>query len=599
MAIPTLTLGSFNLTDWAGVAYRTAVMASGLSKGAPVPINTAVQSFLQDGSIVATQGYDNRDVLLRVQLRGTSLTAVAQAEAALFAEMGEPNLLTWTPASGPAAVFVVVTSSMEEAPGEEADLAEAQPFPWRYYNIRLTCEAFTRSAAETVTASLPATGTTTTLVNDGSATTNWTGLVDGISTSPSVVSGAVKVTGTSAGTTSAVSATLTTSITTSSTKYIQVDWKPESADGGPVLHAYGDGVELTQVAATVSPTAGFTRTWFGPVAASSIAVLKLEVQSLGGTAIFGGSNTRSIYVDNVNRTDVTPSSGSGRQLLRSLDVGGSARASGSISIEHASTSLGDVMAYFYPDVAGVRGYSPPLRQYRVSGGTVTGDSTLVSGAREDISTSGAGTAVVFDVPVVSLSPGMHQLVVRAKTNYTPQATFAWSAQLRINSTNVGAAISGTGRSAVATNAVQAIYAIGRMILPPTDTELVGTSAVVRITLAMTGDLLAVSQFDEAWLFNTDIGRLLGPVPCGTGAAASGGPANRLFTEPPTPKRPRHTVRIGFAANRSDSFYPSGIAGWQFPKFTPGRVNVLTVTTNAADASVTLRYTRAWHTNPAA
>jgi hypothetical protein len=60
MAFPSLVLGSFNLTDWAGVAYNTSVIAEGTSRGAPVPIEVAVKSWLQDGSVVVTQGYDNR-----------------------------------------------------------------------------------------------------------------------------------------------------------------------------------------------------------------------------------------------------------------------------------------------------------------------------------------------------------------------------------------------------------------------------------------------------------------------------------------------------------------------------------------------------------
>jgi hypothetical protein len=31
MAFPSLVLGSFNLTDWAGVAYNTSVIAEGTS----------------------------------------------------------------------------------------------------------------------------------------------------------------------------------------------------------------------------------------------------------------------------------------------------------------------------------------------------------------------------------------------------------------------------------------------------------------------------------------------------------------------------------------------------------------------------------------
>ena len=70
MALPTLTLGNFELTDFAGATYGVSVIAEGTSRGAPVPINVAVKSWLQDGSVVVTQGFDNRDVTLRVRLRG-------------------------------------------------------------------------------------------------------------------------------------------------------------------------------------------------------------------------------------------------------------------------------------------------------------------------------------------------------------------------------------------------------------------------------------------------------------------------------------------------------------------------------------------------
>jgi hypothetical protein len=71
VAIPQLVLGAFNLTDWTGATYATSVIAEGTSKGAPVPLEQAVKSWLQDGSIVVTQGYDNRTVTLRVKIRAS------------------------------------------------------------------------------------------------------------------------------------------------------------------------------------------------------------------------------------------------------------------------------------------------------------------------------------------------------------------------------------------------------------------------------------------------------------------------------------------------------------------------------------------------
>src|SRR4030095_16937821 len=161
VTVPSLVLGTFLLMNPAGTVK---VMAEGTSRGAPVALEAAVKSWLQDGSIVVTQGYDNREVSLRVRLYGDNLTDLATAEAALFAELGKPNTLTWTPVNGPASVFGVVTSSLEFV---ENDDAEAVGDPWRTYSLRLVCEAFVRSASEVTAAALAASGTTTTLVNDG------------------------------------------------------------------------------------------------------------------------------------------------------------------------------------------------------------------------------------------------------------------------------------------------------------------------------------------------------------------------------------------------------------------------------------------------
>jgi hypothetical protein len=152
---------------------------------------------------------------VKIRFYGDNLTALNAKEALLFAELEKPNTLTWTPDNGPATVFVVVTSSLVQ--NDESFVGEVQGDPWRTYNVRLVCEAFTRSVSETVATALAADGTTTTLVNNGSATTNWTGSVSaGTLTGPTVVGGTAVKVGTTAVLYGAVttSATLTTSITT-------------------------------------------------------------------------------------------------------------------------------------------------------------------------------------------------------------------------------------------------------------------------------------------------------------------------------------------------------------------------------------------------
>ena len=326
---------------------------------------------------------------------------------------------------------------MEHSPADAEDIAESRrAYPFRTYDLRLTCKAFVRSESETIAPALAASGSTTTNVNNGSATTNWTGAVNGATTAPSVVSGAVKVTnGAAVSGVITCSLTYTARITTSSTKYLVMDWKPESTTGDPDLRAFGDGVELVKVAQNVSPTAGYTRSWFY-VAASSIAVLRLDSASDIPSAWVGSNPAavRSLYVDNIDRSDVKPTLGTARQLLRGIDVAGSTRAPGSLVVEHATSALGDVLVYVFPGTPDVLGYSPPLGQNRVSGPTITPDSSLVSGGSADLT---AGT-VTFDVPVRNLPPGLCTLMVRTTTGGTiSPCTLTWTAKTRVNSTDLG------------------------------------------------------------------------------------------------------------------------------------------------------------------
>lgn len=575
----TLTYGALNLT-----AYPYGVVW-GTDTGAPENEATPLASFIQDGDVELSSRAGNRTIQFDLTIEGVNLTAMATAEAALIAETERLlNTLTLDPGdSAPAAVYEVFRGQVRLARDDDGEIARL-----RRYAVTVRALPFPRSATETVTAALPATGTTTTLVNDGSATTNWTGAVNGVVTAPSVVSGAVGITTAALSGAVTIALTYTASITTSATKILVHDWS--GATAADTLRAYGDGTELTKIAEGASPTAGFTRTYFLVGAAASIAVLRLDMLSPDLSTIVNGPTVaapRSFYVDNINRTDVNPGVGSARQTLRTIPVGGSARSPSAIAIEHGTSSLGDVLAYFWP--ATNTGYSPPLRQYRVSGGTVTTDATMVSGARETLT----GSPVTFDIPARTLASGRYLLVARLNTGVFPTLTYTVST--RVNSTTVGAVQTYSKTWAGVTS--YEIVTIGRVSLPTVDLPAT-TSGVVRITLAST-----VGSYDEVWLLNTDIGQLI-QVACGTAAAASGGPAKRVFIEPATPAVPRPTIRIGHASDRSDSYYPSALTGvgtltaLEYPQLTPPFVNALLVTTNALDASLTQRGYRRWHTNPA-
>lgn len=136
-----LTFGAFDLFG-DGPTYRTETLAEGTDKGSPEPIEVAIRSLLQDGSVLITQGYDNRTVTIRCTIMAADSVALSDGEKDLFAEIGKPNELTYTPADGwsDPTVFDVVTSSLLPV---EDDLAEIRGE--RVYVIRLVCRPFGRS----------------------------------------------------------------------------------------------------------------------------------------------------------------------------------------------------------------------------------------------------------------------------------------------------------------------------------------------------------------------------------------------------------------------------------------------------------------------
>lgn len=579
----TLTYGSLNLTA------SPYLIEFGSDFGAPQNVYETLAFLLQDGEVALSPRASNRTLIFNVMIEGASLTALATAEAALILETEKPmNTITVDPGdSAPAGVYETYRGQVTLARDDNGEIALL-----RRYTVTVSASPFVRSNAETVAAALPASGSTTTLVDACSVTTGWTGAVNGSSTAPSVVSGAVGITtGALAGTVT-IALTRTGSITTSATPYLMIDWKGYA---GTTLRAYGDGTELVRLAQAVSPTAGYTRTWF-TVAASSVAVLRLDAASTYAGRPGLDTVARSFYVDNVNRTDVKPSLGTARQLLRLVPVTGSARAQASLAVEHASSSLGDVFVYVFPetDSAGraLANYTPPLRPYWVSGnGAVTADSTLVSGGWEQLGGL-AGATFTVEVPVRNLPVGSAVLMMRTKTSAPGAVPIQYTARVfQPSGTGIGPTLS--GNATVSMTSSYDNYAIARLNLPPLDTDSATAVLQVRIGLAPG---LYTAEIDEAWLFG-DVGQLI-YVAAGTGTPTTSGPWNRIFIEPARVAYPRPSLKLGFAADGSDAVYPpNGVRSWQQPVFQPSQARIFTVTSNALDASVTLRHFPRWHTNP--
>lgn len=569
-----LVLGDLDLMDSQGSPFAVETLAEGTDWGNPQPIEVAVRSLLQDGSIVVHQGDDNREVALRVVITAPDSAALAEGEAALMAELYRANTLTYTPADGwgPPTVFTVITSSLAHTMD---DLGEVRG--QRTWSVRLVCEPFGRSVDEVDNAAPappPPGAPTVVVINDGSATTGWTSSSSLTSDGNYVENAYAEVSGWNTHWLQWSGA----AVDMSTTPYLQIDYR--TFHSSTTVTVTADGVALEYVGSQV--VGAYTRaTYLCPD--TSITTVRITVSHYVTAAFFS-----FLRVDQVRRTDTFETPGTTRESQRTLTVDGSARTQGTLLIEHDTDALGDVLAYTFQDSG--NGYSPPLRQYRSSGGSSSPDSSLVSGESDMLDTQ-----LVFDVPAASLEPGRYLLMARLKGSVASAATLTVTARTRVNSTDLDSPISRSALVTVGTG--WSIVPLTPLNLPTRDLAS-ASSAMVRITVQDADTSGVDVDLDEAWLFDLERGSLV-QVACGTGTPAAGGPSNRLWLLPPSVTSPRPRIFRGFAEDQSDAFYPgSDVGAWGQFTFHPPQMAVFTVTSNAESAGVSLRHFPRWHTHAA-
>jgi hypothetical protein len=570
------------------LGYMVEASADGTSWGNPEAVITAIQSRLQDGSLAIVDSFQNREAPVHIRVTSPTYQGLVNAEAALVAETRRSgyNTLSWTPnvALAVPSVFDVIYGLLTF---DFDDLGEVNLE--RHFVATLTCLPFARSATEIVATALPAPPVTETKVNidNGSATTGWTANYL-ISTPPgptgttvTTSGGAVQASAPSSMGAASVAMTKTATISSlGTTPYIIFDWK---VSGGAPVSMLGTGVNgaqqytLDKISEGPSPTSGYTRTYFKvPAAVTSLTAVSLSVTIF----LLNVPTTKTLFIDTVDRTDTPPASGTRRQLTRTLPVAGTMRTQGRLSVQHETSSLGEVLVYAYQD--GGLGYTPPLRPYYNSGGSVATDLNLVSGGSNMLD-----TLVSYHVPANKLIAGDHHLYAKLKGDSGGPVTVNITASTRFGSTDVSGTI--TTSATITVSTAYAIYDLAALALPST---LVpdGSAAVVRITIVDADTSGIDITLDEAWLFNLDIGTL-NHVDCGSAAPAVGGPSKRLWLDPATVSNDgQDAIYRGHTNDLSDAFHPAtDIKGWTPPLFEPPSMTVFTVTTNALDAAVELRH----------
>lgn len=585
MSSACLTWGDLDLDPTSeGSTYEITAMATegeGLNLGNPEPVEVALRSLLQDGSIVFSQGHDNREVLVAITVRGATGDALAQAESALMGQIGRAGVnLTWrsvTPFTTPG-VFEVVTSSLDYdfIPDREHALS-------RLYVIRLVCLPWVRSVARFVSAATPVRDEggvpitpAVTSISAATSTTGWSSTVGAVTL---VESGSAVSRDGGVGT----NLTRTGSINLTVQRYLFIDYKAVAASGTPIVTLRVAGEDVPAVAVAPSPEyPGYTRAYYDIGATISAFTLNAQFN----TQVPGGN----LRVTQVSTTNVITGAGTTRQTYRRLPVPGSVRTQGSIRVEHETQALGDVLLYTWADDGSA--YLPPLAPYT---GSRLAASGTVSGASSNLD-----APVVYTIPAAALPAGDYLLLARLNSATAGVFPLVLDVSTRIAGTVLDRVPTSRTLDVDFKNggSLWQVTPLTALTLPTVRLDG-GGAASIRLSLAAADP--ATVNLDEAWLFNTTIGSLT-QVSCGgAGVPGPGGQSRRLWVQPETVAS-RATILRGHAADGSDAFYAAAGTGGAIDsvgshELLPGSMSVFAVTTEALDAETTISGFARWHTHP--
>ena len=170
--------------------FLVRAVADGTSFGNPDAQFEVVRSLLTAGSLAVLQGWDNREIPIRLQLsapEGVAGRALAAAERVLMehilAESKAPLVYVPSADGSPTTVFDVVAAKLERDYSTEFDLEETLR-EYRYYLLTLTCLPFIRPEDPVTVSALPLPPPVEThfTVDDGTSLTGWTAAADGFGT---------------------------------------------------------------------------------------------------------------------------------------------------------------------------------------------------------------------------------------------------------------------------------------------------------------------------------------------------------------------------------------------------------------------------------
>lgn len=541
-----------DLVDGFLAGCRLAALAEDWSPGNPEPITTTVRGWMRDGASVSEDGFDLRTIAWRQKLTAPDSATVAQGEAALAVRLRTKGAaLTWVTPDGTSStrwdiayggVPAVVWDDLDEMQQQVVlDLsALALPFGRSLEPITVTASTAGTPAGATIT--------------DCAATTGWASFEG----TPSVDGGtAVKVQNDTADALSLIwSAGIVTDIPMPNGRLLVVEW---AVTGGTVIGAPGAWVGYPngyQNLVAVSHEA-IDATWYR-------STYMVPPPSSAGITVPGGApswfwffapgpmsgGTRHFRIRDVSYTATLPHP---RSRSVALSVAGSARASGTLTIEGAA-GLGTTL------LGASTSSAPVLRlsAYRAGGGTVTADSTCVSGGYSAVS-----SYPLYKPPAALVPPGLY--AVMARLEHATAGTYSITVDDGISAHDIVTTVTlAAGTWTMVT--------LGTVALPRRTFE---DPASGQVWVSLDG--AASLQVDEVWLVHVDAALL----------HVEAGSATKVSILPPSPSLPTGAVYADGLSVAPTSGSPAAFS------LEPGEQVLSVVTAGNDDPELTLDYTPSW------
>lgn len=576
--VASLMFGSIDLLEYVTDDFTIECTDENGSWGSPEAVVQTVESWLQDGAVVATTRYDNREMTLQVAIKADTTHGLSLGEAVLVNEIrlanDNRNTLEWTPpGDASTSVFDLVQVQLAhnlQWPGEFDDCSY-----FRVYEITFTALPFAR-AVDQVDEQI-ASGTidpNRTTVDGAASTAGWSVALGDTLTRSAGPPPLVFVHGQSNNPTFLQRSGLSVS----AKKYLITDTFHNVYS---INRTYVNGTLLTPLFKyAVNLNEDITYYDLDAAGISSINTVRYETDN--PSSVQGDMGSYGIYTSDT--IEITT-----KERVRVFDVTGTERTPASLGVFSSPTtsSLGDVLVYTIP-TENDSIVDPRLSFYQTAGSSSTLPGNLSGRA---FSTS----PLQFDIPAGNFQPGIHLLMARVVQN-TPGSWFmSWSVSSLMGSTERNPTVLNV--TGTTTSLAYFTAPIGLVSIPPSEMGPLGKVRVKLLASTSGSVSTSINFIDQAWLFNIDKGQL-SSVACGTTAPSIGGSSSKIWFDSADIGDPTPNIVVGTLADRSDSVSPNAgsIGAFGAHEFKPPQVSIYASATNPTSQDITLSHFPRFHTH---